>query len=205
MDAKITGLCCAAALVGVVGCSQAPMSRPPAAAASASTRMPDETVQPAVLTVTAPVLAVNRNDRTIRLRGVRGQTFTLAVGTEVPDFDQIRAGDTVTVRYYESVLLAARRPDMADGAAVPGADASPVGDSSRRMIVTGPVVRIDPDAHTFDVGEPDGGVQTIHVTSPELQRDMEAVRVGNQVTLSVTKPLAISLQRVTLPRRRRES
>ena len=58
-----------------------------------------------VAQITASVEAVDSAKRTITVKGPAGNIVTLPVGPEVQNFDQIRVGDLVAVRYLEALTL----------------------------------------------------------------------------------------------------
>jgi len=58
-----------------------------------------------VAQITASVQAIDSAKRTVTLKGPAGDIVTLAVGSEVQNFDQIRVGDLVVVRYLEALTL----------------------------------------------------------------------------------------------------
>ncbi|MBV9654947.1 MAG: hypothetical protein JOZ42_10335 [Acetobacteraceae bacterium] len=211
MKPKATGLVCAVVLAGIAGCSQTPPVPPPTVT-TAQIQAPNTAGDAALLTATARVVAVDHANRTVRLRGPRNRSFTVAVGPEVQNFDAVQVGDTVTVHYYESVAYTLRKPgatpredSVTEGLATAEPGTLPGGIAARRIRVTGLVTGIDMSAHTLDIVDPNGGgVQTIHVTNPERQRDMEAVQVGDTITATITQALAISVERTaTAPQRGR--
>lgn len=212
MRLKPTSLVCAVALAGAAGCARTP-PLPPPTVTTAAVQAPNTAGDAALLTATARVVSVDPQNRSVRLRGPRGRTFTVDVGPEVRNFDQIRAGDTVTVQYYESIAFTLGKPGttlpedtVSGGAARAQPGNLPAGMVARRITVTGLVTGIDMDAHTLDIVDPNGGgVQTIHVTNPERQRDMEAVKVGDTITARITQALAISVERMTPARRRHQT
>ncbi len=209
MKLKATRFVCAVAVLGVVGCARTPPVPPPTVT-TAAVQAPNTTGNAALLTATARVVSIDHTDRTVRLRGPRGRTFTVAVSPEVKNFDQVRAGDNVTLQYYESIAFTLSKPGAsppADSAtagvstAEPGA--LPGGLVARRITVTGLVTGIDMDAHTLSLVDPKGGgVQTIHVTDPQRQQDMQTVKVGDTITATITQALAVSVERVNPVRRR---
>ncbi|MCG6875385.1 MAG: hypothetical protein LJE97_09885 [Betaproteobacteria bacterium] len=56
--------------------------------------------------VTGTIEAVDRARRVLSVRGSRGNVVDIHAGPEVRNFDQIQAGDTVAVRYYQAIGLA---------------------------------------------------------------------------------------------------
>src|SRR4051812_38109569 len=62
---------------------------------------PGKGVAERVAQISASIEAVDSAKRTVTLKGPGGEIVTLAVGPEVQNFDQIRVGDLVVVRYLE--------------------------------------------------------------------------------------------------------
>jgi hypothetical protein len=58
-----------------------------------------------VAVITAKVVAIDRVDRHVTLRGPEGNDVTVEVDHAARNFDQIEIGDQVKVEYYESVAL----------------------------------------------------------------------------------------------------
>ena len=112
MSLRATLFACAAAVTGVTGCARTPLVPPPTVT-TAAVQAPNTTGDAALLTATARVVSVDHANRTVRLRGPKGRTFTVGVGPEVQKFDQVRRGDTVTVQYYESVAFTLGKPGTA--------------------------------------------------------------------------------------------
>jgi hypothetical protein len=53
--------------------------------------------------VTAKIEAIDKTARLVTLTDQDGDTETIYCGPEVKRFDELKVGDTVTFRYYESV------------------------------------------------------------------------------------------------------
>ncbi len=212
MNLRATVAVCAVVVAGLAGCARTPPVPPPTVA-TAAVQAPNTTGDAALLTATARVVSVDQANRTVRLRGPKGRTFTIAAGPEVQNFDQIRRGDTVTVQYYELIAFTLGKPGTvtpADAASASVATAQPgalpAGVVSRRITVTGLVTGIDMNAHTLTLVDPKGGgVQTIHVTNPQRQQDMQAVKVGDTITATITQAVAVSVERLTPAERRHRS
>ena len=52
--------------------------------------------------ITATVETIDYDKRTIALKGPRGNVVALKVGSDEKNFQQIKTGDRVTAKYYES-------------------------------------------------------------------------------------------------------
>src|SRR5258708_30928339 len=78
---------------------------PAAAGASITATAPGKGVAERVAKITASVEAVDSAKRSVTLKGPDGDIVTLAVRPEAQNFDQIRGGDLVVVRYPEPLTL----------------------------------------------------------------------------------------------------
>jgi hypothetical protein len=61
--------------------------------------------------ITATVEAIDYDKRTVALKGPTGNVVVLKVGPDVKNFKQIKTGDRVTTKYYESTAIFVRKPD----------------------------------------------------------------------------------------------
>ena len=55
--------------------------------------------------ISASVEAIDAANRVLTLKGPRGNVFDLAAGPEVKNFDQIRVGDYLVVRYVQALTM----------------------------------------------------------------------------------------------------
>ena len=61
--------------------------------------------------ITATVEAIDYDKRTVDLKGPKGNVVTLKVGPEVKNFNQVKTGDRVTAKYYQSTAIMVRKPN----------------------------------------------------------------------------------------------
>src|SRR5512136_2351352 len=66
-----------------------------------------------VVTATATVQAVDLEKRIVTLKGPKGNVFDVTVGEEARNLPQVKVGDLVTVKYYESVAYRLLKPGEA--------------------------------------------------------------------------------------------
>src|SRR5262245_64927930 len=59
--------------------------------------------------ITAKIEAIDRTSRMVTLVDKDGDSETIYAGPEVKRFDELKVGDTVTFRYYESVAMNIRK------------------------------------------------------------------------------------------------
>src|SRR5438034_6445629 len=98
-----------------------PAAQPPAAPDKPSAGAPG-VVMADVVVINATVEAVDKDKRTVTLKGSGGRTVTLKVGPNAKNFDQIKVGDKVKGKFLDSVALFVRKagtpPDAAEMQAV---------------------------------------------------------------------------------------
>jgi hypothetical protein len=149
--------------------------------------------------IKAKVDAVDVDKRLMTVTGPRGKTVTLRVGPEVRNLDQVKAGDEIVVRYFESIALFVRkggtRPAASETAAV---QVAPKGKTPAAVAVdtvefTGTVEAIDYAKRRVSVKGPEGKTKTIKV-DPSVKRFNE-VKKGDQVVLRYTEAVAFSVRK----------
>ncbi|MGE5441757.1 MAG: hypothetical protein ACM3Q0_01675 [Bacteroidota bacterium] len=140
--------------------------------------------------------------RTLTLVGPQGETKTLKVGEQVQNLAQVKPGDTVVARYYESIAYVLAPPGTKlpdDILAVAGARAAPgempAGGVASKIVVTGLVVGVNPVSHTISLVDPAGGeIRTIAVTDPQAQEMMKMITVGDTITAYVTEAVVAAVE-----------
>ena len=63
-----------------------------------------------VVEVRAQVVAIDYKARTVSLQGPKGSVRTLKIGPEAKNFDKVKKGDDVVLRYTEAVAITVKRP-----------------------------------------------------------------------------------------------
>ena len=66
--------------------------------------------------MTATVEAIDLEKRLVTLKGPKGETRTIKVGEEARNLPQVKVGDLVTVKFYESMAVEVIKPGTAAGA-----------------------------------------------------------------------------------------
>ena len=153
-------------------------------------------------TVRATVKAIDMKTRTVTLVGPQGETKTLKVGEQVQNLAQVKPGDTVVARYYESEAYVIAPPGTKlpeDALAVAGARAAPgqmpAGGVAERVVVTGLVVGVNPATHTISLVDPAGGkIHTITVKDPQYQQMLGTIKVGDTITAVITEAVVAAVE-----------
>jgi hypothetical protein len=157
------------------------------------------------ISLRATVKSVDLKSRVVTLVGPLGNTLALKVSDEVRNLPQVRPGNRVIVRYHAAVayVLAPRGTKLPDDSltaagvrAAPGQ--LPAGAVGSKLVVTGTVVGVDPVAHTLQLVNPTGGmVRTVNVVTPEGQKNMNLVKVGDTITAIITEAVAVAVEPAT--------
>jgi hypothetical protein len=157
----------------------------------------------AVVTATATVEAVDPATRTVTLKNPKGETRTVVAGDEVRNFDQIKKGDKVTLKYMEALTLELKK----DGKAVVGRQDSeamkraapgqkPGGVAARETTIVAEVVGVDTGKKTVSLKGPKGRVVDLNVQDPE---QLKLIKKGDKVEAIYTEALAVSMEPAAAP------
>jgi hypothetical protein len=158
-----------------------------------------------VETISATVEAIDVDKRMVTLRGPEGKAATLQVSPEVRNLPQVKVGDKLVVRYYQS-MDAELKPkgtsktlgtvDQATG----GARAAP-GDKPGAMVgntVTTTIVvqSVDKKNHSIMFAGADGLVRSIPLKRPEAQKFAATLKQGDEVEITYTEAVAINIEEI---------
>jgi hypothetical protein len=151
-----------------------------------------------VFTETLTVEAIDLEKRIVTLRRADGSIFDLNVGEEVRNLPQVKVGDEVVVKYYESLLVQVKKPGAAEGTQVKGTAArakpgeKPAAMGARQVTVTATVEKIDKKKMLATLKGADGEVVDVKVRDP---KNLENANVGDQVVFTYTEGVAISVEK----------
>ena len=147
------------------------------------------------------VLAVDKPTRGITLERANGSPVVVTAGPEVRNFDQIRAGDTLSVRYV--VGISARRLDPGEpdtpasigsvaGRAAQGRKPGAVIGSESVMTV---VIRtVDQVSNVVTFVTPSGALEAVEAERDEGRRFIAGLQPGDRVELVFGEVLALAVQ-----------
>ena len=145
-------------------------------------------------TVKAKVDRIERSIRVVTLRGEGNVFQSVYVDPKVPGFDDLKVGDSVTVRLVESVIVQVR----------PGAALSDVRDSTeeakkagndqvyQQMKTTVTIEEVDPQALTVTYRSKDNRKIMRAVSDKRL---LAGIRPGDRVEVTMTRERAVSIER----------
>jgi hypothetical protein len=114
----------------------------------------------------------------------------------VRNFDQIKVGDRVVVKYVEALTLELKKTkapldakgEVAAARAAPGA--RPAGAVGREITVLADVVNVDPKKSIISLKGPRGNIVDLKVQNPD---QFKVVKKGDQVEAVYTEALAIAV------------
>jgi hypothetical protein len=148
---------------------------------------------------TATVEAIDLDTRVVTLKGPTGKLFDITAGPQVKNLPQVKVGDRVEITYFESVAVKVFKPgEMPQGAAAtiaaerlakPGE--KPSGVAASQVTITATVEAIRPDKTTVTLKMADGKSKVVKV---EDKRNLENVKVGDEVMITVTESLAVAVK-----------
>ena len=151
------------------------------------------------VTTTATVQAIDLDKRVVTLKGPKGNEFDVTVGKEARNLPQVKVGDEVTVKYYEALSAKVYKKGEApqvegatEGLARTKPGEKPGGVAGRQMTVTATVEAIDMKKPTVTLKGSEGKLLTVKIKD---RKNLENVKVGDEVVLTYTEALAISVEK----------
>jgi hypothetical protein len=149
-------------------------------------------------TITATVEDIDPATRTVTLKGEGGKTVSVVAGDEVRNFDQIKKGDQVTLKYYQSVAFGLRKSDEPPSAeeqrallrAEPGQ--KPGGVAMKTVQISATVESIDKATREVTLKGPQGKTKTIKVG--DEVKNFDRLKEGDQVVATMTEAIALAVK-----------
>jgi hypothetical protein len=180
-------------VVLAAGATAALAQKPPVKGDVAIVSKPGKAAMVATAEVTATVVSVDKATRSITLKGPQ-RTVDVVAGDEVRNFEQIKVGDRVVVKYAEALTLELKKTkapldtkgDTATVRANPGA--RPGGAIGREISVLADVVDVDPKKSTISLKGPRGDIIELKVQNPD---HFKVVGKGDQVEAVYAEALAV--------------
>lgn len=181
-------------LLALTGC--APSKTGSGQQASAETPMIAETARE---TVSAEVVAIDKEDRILTLKGQDGLQRDVQVDERVKRFDEIKVGDTITAEYYESTAVSLRKQAPGEPSVTsttPTVEVAPLGESpagvvADTVVVTARVEDVDVRSREVTLRGPQGNTLTLRVD--DSVKNLEQVKKGDQVVVTYTQAIAVGV------------
>jgi len=143
----------------------------------------------------AKVESVDKATRAVTLKLANGETRTITAGPEVRNFDQIKVGDTLTIKYLQALALELKK----DGKAVLGRSdvkslersdpgKKPGGMATREITAVTEVVNVDAKKKVVSVKNDKGEIIDLNIRDPE---QLKLIKKGDQIQATYTEAVAI--------------
>jgi hypothetical protein len=144
------------------------------------------------------IAAIDKDAKTITLKGPKGRTVTLDV-QDPQKLEVVKVGDPVVATYYEAIAIEVKKA----GAATPGVTVqesratskpgeNPAGAVAREVTLIGTIAAVDRKAPSVTVKGPQGRTETVKVKDVKNIKD---VKVGDMVELTYAQALVVALDK----------
>jgi hypothetical protein len=152
--------------------------------------------------ISAVIESIDPVTRQVLLRGPQGEMVNVTAGPQVRNLEQLKPGDQVVVSYREALAAELAKP----GSSAPqpqvvekmnrAAPGSTPGASMEQMIkarvkVTG----VDHKHNRVSFIGPAKIERTVDVTDPNMQNFLQTLKVGDEVDLTYTEAIAVSVEK----------
>jgi hypothetical protein len=153
-------------------------------------------------TLSATVESIDLDKRLVGLRAGDRST-TVQVSPEVRNLGQVKVGDQVVVEYYQGLAAEFKKKGESQtvGAvdAVTGTartpDGAPPGAAVGNLVTTTVVIEaVDRSANSVTFTGPAGKTRTVNVKDPKAQKFISTLKKGDEVELTYTEALAVTLE-----------
>jgi len=154
--------------------------------------------------ISAEVMAVDRFSRVLTLKGPKGNVQDVVISPDVKNFDNIKAGDFVMVRFVQSLALELQKTKSADGSKIdvkeeavkakPGERPAIAG--AREITAIAKVTAVNKKDKTITLRGPRGNSVTLDVNNPD---QFKVVKVGDEVKVQYTEAVAVSVEPAQKP------
>lgn len=154
--------------------------------------------------VSATVEAIDLDSRMVALLAPDGRKFTMQAGPEVRNLSQINVGDRVITRYYTAIAAELRQRGDGTGATeAPVVDTAlgraaegdrPAGAVGRQVRQSVRITTVDKKNHVVNFYGSDGLVRSLPVRTPEAQQFIAKLEPGDEVEVTYTEALAVSVE-----------
>jgi Cu/Ag efflux protein CusF len=149
------------------------------------------------LEVTTTIEAIDHSTRLVTLKEKGGVSETIYVPPEVKRFPELKVGDTITFRYYESRVYQVRKPGQAapavsqEPAVTRGTGQRPGATIAQQKTATVTVKAVDAKVPSVTVQTADGRTVSFKVDD---KKHLDGVKSGDKVDITYTEAVMISVK-----------
>ena len=169
---------------------------------AAMTSSPGKVGVAQTMEVSATITAIDKASRGITLKGPKGDEVEVVASAEVKNFDQLKVGDTVQMKYVEALVFELKKGgglkvEKTEKAGAVGAKPgeTPAGVMGRQVTAVGDVIALDPATQTITVKGPERTVN-LKARDPEQYK---LVSIGDQIQVTYSEALAVAVTPVAKP------
>jgi hypothetical protein len=155
-------------------------------------------VETQAIEMSATIEAIDHSERLITFKDKDGEVETIYVGPEVKRFSELKVGDTIKMKYYESTAFVVRKagqpapaPASGDTKVTPGTGAKPGVTASKQETATVTIKAIDAKAPSVTVLDENGKTASFRVEDP---KNLKGVAVGDMVDITYTRAFVVGIQ-----------
>jgi hypothetical protein len=149
--------------------------------------------------VTTTVEKVNMSKREVTLRGEDGSPVIINVPESVSRLDNVRAGDQMSIDYYQSAAISLKKPEAKPAA--PHAEMVterspgnlPGGMVGRQITGTAMIKSLDLAKNQVTIEGPKGELDTINVKDPDMQAKLKTLKAGDALQITYSEAMAVSM------------
>ena len=147
--------------------------------------------------ITASIVSIDKATREVALKGPQGNVVAVTAGPQVTNFDKLKVGDSVKIKYVEAVAVSLKKggglvvgATEAAGAAGAKAGATPAGLGGREVTIVADVVGVDAAKQMVTLKGANKTVD-VHVADPE---QFKRIAKGDQVEAKYVQAVAIAVE-----------
>lgn len=166
--------------------------------AASSTQQP-KTVKERVVTKTAIVEAIDLKTRIVTLKDKDGNVADLKVSERAKNLPQVKVGDQVTAKYYESIAVELADPSTpvqtgtSESSAKSKPGEMPGGVEAKMVSVVANIEAIDSKKNVATLKGPEGRTIKVQIQDP---KKWEKAKVGDKLRITYTEALAVEVKPV---------
>jgi hypothetical protein len=144
-------------------------------------------------TMTGTVQAIDLEKRIVTVKGgPKDQVVEIMVDEKVKNLSSVKVGDKVRLQYYASIAYRVLKPGEAKEP-IEKVEVKRTAAQARVVTVVATLHDIDPNTNNIVLKSPGGNLVGVKVKDP---KKLENVKVGDQIEITYSEALAISLEKV---------
>ncbi len=169
------------------------------AVATATFAQTDKLKQSELITLSGEVIAINAATRQVTFRGPLGGEISGKVSADVKNLELVKVGDLVTVAFYQSMAVSAKRKGESKPIFTGTNEAADVGELPGGYVATKTtetmtVLSVDPEARSLVV-QTERGVTAVAVKRPEFAAKLADLKAGDQLEVVRTEAYIVNVDR----------